>query len=195
MMIAGTSSGTITFADLRNRYETFEWRLPNNQSGIPRTLCIDHGLNIIAVGQSSGYITLVDLHSGLLLHTWKAHDGSILNLQCYVMNDTHFIVSSSTDRLLCLWNISKPVPYLEKTFKGHREPIQSFDIHQNDLLSVAGHKIAAASLDSQESVVKLERMRLQKSSLKPNQLTTINILSIHQLILIGSEDGHIKCCF
>jgi len=194
-LVSGTALGTINFSDLRTRSETCEWKLPSNQSGQPKCICIDTATNIVAVGQNTGYITLIDLKSGLLLHTWRAHDGHVAMLKAHAMHDNHFIVSCSNDRSLVLWNITKSLPMLEKTFKGHRDPIQSFDFHNNDLLSVAGHKLAAGSLESADSVVTLQRMRMQKSSLKPNQLTTINVLHNHQLILIGSEDGNIKCCY
>jgi len=197
MLTMGTNNGVVTLRDVRgNSTNAIEWRLPQAQSGPIKAITTVPDMSMIAIGQSQGYITLVDYRYGILMNSWRAHDGQILNLKSHKMNGSNYLVSSSTDRLLALWNVSKSPACFEKTFKGHRDPIQSFTIYSdgfsNELLSVAGHKIAVASMDTAQQDVKLQRMRFQKSSLKPNQLTTVNALPFHHLMLISSEDGQIK---
>lgn len=53
----------------------------NSSPGHARSICVDLSERIIAVGSSTGHVTLIDTRSGLLLNTWRAHTGAISQLQ------------------------------------------------------------------------------------------------------------------
>jgi WD40 repeat protein len=206
-VVVGATAASITFTDLRAPLEQCEWILPNNQSGQPKALCIHTvDTNLMAVAQTNGYVTLIDMRSGLLLYNWRAHDAPIIDLKPYGTS----LISSSQDRTIAMWDITgcgtaggslmstvsnSGNPRLVTNFKGHREPVISFDVYQDDLFTVSGHKLSIAALRGQGSVVKLERRRLLKSSLKPNHLTTINVLPWHQLAVVGTDDGQVKVVY
>lgn len=172
---------------------------------------------MIAVGQSSGYITFIDTRSGLLLYSWHAHDGAVLDLKPW--NDGHnsFLVSCSQDRNVALWNIhcqvsqSSPwnssisparsthtnsvlssVPTQQCLYKGHRDTMVCFDTYQDCLFSASGHKVSVSPLATPHPQVKLDRKRLLKPSIKPNYITCMSVLPSSQLLLLGTEDGQIR---
>ena len=37
----------------------------------------------VAVGFSSGVVAVLNLHTGILLGSWKAHDSEILQVKCF----------------------------------------------------------------------------------------------------------------
>jgi WD40 repeat protein len=158
-------------------------------------------LQTITLGHSNGVVSVWDGLSGQLIESWRAHDGPISQV---LPITAQVCLTASHDRSLVLWNRSETVnfnnpsehiPKQIKVFKGHRDPVLGCDLLGSDMLSIAGHRISCANLDSHESAIKLNRIKLHKTStLKPNQLTTLTALPLHQLALVGTEDGLIKLC-
>jgi WD40 repeat protein len=178
----GGSSGTTTGA---------------SPSTYPRSISLGHlDQNLMVVGQSSGHVTLIDIRSGILLHNWRAHDAPIISLKS-VPDAPGFLVSASLDKTIALWDISNAntaSPSILTHFKGHSDPLISFDIFKGTLYSISGQKIAIAPLFGQPSLVTLEKRKLIKTTaLKlTNQLTSFNVLQSHHLALVGADDGTIK---
>lgn len=56
----------------------------------------------MAAGHSSGQITVLDTRTGLVISTWTAHEGEVLQL-VPVGEDT--LLSSSLDQTVSVWNI------------------------------------------------------------------------------------------
>lgn len=56
----------------------------------------------MAMGQSSGQITVIDTRTGLVISTWCAHEGEVLQLSAV---DESTIVSSSLDQTVSVWNV------------------------------------------------------------------------------------------
>lgn len=226
VIVGGTSVSTVTFTDLRADADVVcEWFLPsttfsspsgssssssgsslssssstgssNSPAPYPRSISL--GLmdqNMMLVGQMSGHITVIDVRSGLLLHHWRAHDAPITSLKP-VPDSPGFMVSSSLDKTLALWdvsNASSASPQCLTYFKGHSDPNISFDVFRGSLYSVSGQKFSIAPLFNQPSSVLIEKRKLLKtSSLKlTNQLTSFAILQSQHMALLGSDDGTIK---
>lgn len=194
IIIGGTGQSTIIHIDLRTKDDYLEWLLPSNQNSIPKSLCIyDYDQNLLAIGQSSGFITVIDIRTGVLLYNWKAHDGQVLDIKRYSDNPIR-LVTSGVDKYINVWdveNFTENKKNIIAQFGGHQDPIIAFDIYKDELFSVSGTKISSAFLD-QVGFVKLHKKKILKTSLKPNQLTTANVLYNQQLLLVGTEDGQVK---
>jgi len=54
----------------------------------------------VAVGQSSGYLTILDMRTGMVLASWKGHEGEVLQL---VAASDNILVSSSLDQTVSVW--------------------------------------------------------------------------------------------
>lgn len=221
VLVCGTSISTVTFSDLRAGEDVVcEWFLPSasfnaagpnsaasastsltssSGPGSPYPRSISLGLmdqNMMVVGQTSGHITVIDVRSGLLLHHWRAHDAPVTALRT-VPDAPGFLVSSSLDKTLALWDVSNAAsssPLGMTYFKGHSEPQISFDVFKGSLYSVSGQKFSIAPLFNQPASVIIEKRKLLKtSSLKlTNQLTAFSILQSQHMALVGSDDGTIK---
>lgn len=221
VLVCGTSISTVTFSDLRAGEDVVcEWFLPSasfnasgpngsisastsltssSGAGSPYPRSISLGLmdqNMMVVGQTSGHITVIDVRSGLLLHHWRAHDAPVTALRT-VPDAPGFLVSSSLDKTLALWDVSNAAsssPLGMTYFKGHSDPQISFDVFKGSLYSVSGQKFSIAPLFNQPTSVIIEKRKLLKtSSLKlTNQLTAFSILQSQHMALVGSDDGTIK---
>jgi len=97
-----------------------------------------------------------------------------------------------------VWDINQQLPPCIKTLKGIRDTTLNFDIYEDgdEVYAISGQKIMGMQLDeSTESVVHPIPFRIQKNPLKQNQLATLNVLPLHQMVLIGTENGEINICF
>lgn len=52
-----------------------------NATGLIRSIAVPTNAHWVAVGQSSGYLTVIDLRTGQALANWKGHEGEVLNIQ------------------------------------------------------------------------------------------------------------------
>lgn len=73
-----------------------------NPSGLVRCIAVSPSGYWIASGQSSGFITVLDTRTGLVLSSWRAHDGEVLQL---IASDDNTLISSSLDQNTSVWNI------------------------------------------------------------------------------------------
>ena len=122
----------------------YAWYLPNSTvAGKIKCCAVSKDGNYLATGSSMGEMCLLDQRTGCLMAVWKAHDGPVLKLKFW-NHDT--LISSSQDKHICMWNITLLPPVLTKKFRGHTDPVESFDIFHNTMISVAGSKIGVASL-------------------------------------------------
>lgn len=54
-----------------------------NPSGLIRCLAIAPSGNWVAAGQSSGSITVLDTRTGLVVASWRAHEGEVLQVNLF----------------------------------------------------------------------------------------------------------------
>jgi WD40 repeat protein len=127
------------------------------------------------------------------MDTWKAHDGQVLKLMPL---DSHYLLSSSADRTIVQWDMRFSPPQPHRVFKGHADAVVGMAIFGNDIISAGGHKLGCFSLfDSGEppgSVVKTDTHRLNQSK---TNITSLDVLKYHQMLVIGGEDGSVRICY
>ena len=209
---------SLVLCDLREPDLGPEWVVPSHQ---PRTVCVFNAY--LLVGHTSGLVAVLDTRNGLVVNTWRAHEGPILEMKPWADN---FVLTSSIDRNIILWDLGlflqskTPSATQICEYRGHRDPPMFMDVYRDEVFSISGSKLAVAPLvktaglnkgnsesDAMKPVVEpgkyvsdvynLERVPLFKqtgtqSLLKPLQLTCITVLEAHQVVLIGTDEGHIK---
>ena len=113
-VVAASANGSLQFIDYRTRNLKQAWRVPHNVPGQTRVTAVDPINNeLIALGTSAGVISLIDARTGMILSTWKAHDGEVSQLS-FVEGDS--LVSAGTDGSMFQWDVTKVV--LKSSFKG-----------------------------------------------------------------------------
>ena len=103
LILAGTADTTIKAIDSRICDYILEWKLTTTPAGSVRCLTISPSAKWIAVGLPAGQITLLDARTGMILSSWKASDGELLQMQAPSDNE---LIVSSLDNSVTAWNIS-----------------------------------------------------------------------------------------
>lgn len=102
IILAGTADTTVKAIDSRLCDYILEWKLTTTPSGSVRCLTVGPSGKWVAVGLPAGQITLLDGRTGMILSSWKASDGELLQMQA--PNDNEIIVSS-LDNTVSVWNV------------------------------------------------------------------------------------------
>ncbi|XP_039847459.1 protein GFS12-like isoform X2 [Panicum virgatum] len=153
----------------------------------------------LAAGLSSGYCRLLDKRSGNIIAVWRAHDGHITKLAA---PDDHLIVSSSLDKTLRVWDIRGNLAMQSNIFRSHSDGIPYFSVWGQDVISVSRNKIALTSLSRPSSDIGHQQLALQNlysadRGMKHKNLSvlsTIAVLPLSTLFMVGTEDGFLKIC-
>lgn len=98
-MLAGTAEATLKIIDARTCAYVNEWKVLG--TGSVRCIAVSPFGSWIAVGLSSGQLILFDGRTGIIIASWKATDGELLQL---IAANEQQIISSSLDHNICVWN-------------------------------------------------------------------------------------------
>ena len=100
VVVAATTESTLRFLDVRASSMAQEWQPSTGAHGTLRCVAVDPSNNWIAVGFSSGIVSLLDSRTGLYQAGCKAHDGDVLKIK--VISSERFL-TTSTDQTSALW--------------------------------------------------------------------------------------------
>ena len=102
LILAGTADTTVKAIDSRLCEYVLEWKLTTTPSGSVRCLTVAPSAKWVAIGLPAGQIILIDGRTGMIVSSWKASDGELLQMQA--PNDNEIIVSS-LDNSVSVWNV------------------------------------------------------------------------------------------
>lgn len=200
-LVAGTGNGHLRFIDLPSGRYLHSWQCDAFEpSGSPLVSAIASSGNVslpwVAMGFSSGHCRLLDLRAGSMVACWRAHEGFITKLVAF---EDHFLISSSLDKTLVLWDIRRTVPAQLQVFQGHSHGISSFALWSNNLLSAGGNKIGLSTVShsppQERQTVKCHKLYSSEiSSLSLSSITAIGVLPFSRLFLVGTDDGSLRVC-
>ncbi|XP_021379977.1 WD repeat-containing protein 81-like isoform X2 [Mizuhopecten yessoensis] len=185
MIITATNDSTLRFLDLRAASYAHEYKCTTSTAGLIRCVTVSPDSHWVCVGFSSGILSLLDLRTGIMMKSWKGHEGDILQMKAY--NKTTFL-TSSFDQTMKIWNTedTKDLPCL----KGQSEPVHCMSLYKNQIISgTTGNKIGVhASIENQGSftVTKL------KADTFKGVLTSMAILPMNRTVLLGADNGSVR---
>nr|XP_029118841.1 protein GFS12 isoform X3 [Elaeis guineensis] len=211
-LIAGMGNGSVRFIDVVQDRKLHLWKSDVTEysfSSLVSAICSCGSEKLqaeravaspswIASGLSSGHCRLLDARSGNIIALWRAHDGYITKLASL---EDHLLVSSSLDKTLRVWDLRRNLASQLNVFRGHSDGISSFSIWGQDILSVSRNKIALTSLSrstaeqgGQHWLSPQKLYSADKGMRNLSVLSTISVLPLSRLFLVGTEDGYLKIC-
>jgi WD repeat-containing protein 81 len=139
----------------------------------------------VAVGQASGLLSLLDIRTGMILSSWKGHEGEVLQLATAPGST---IVSSSLDQSVAAWNSDNGA--LRCLMKGPSEPVHCLSVYNTELVSgTTANRIGVHTAIGEHASFSSTRLR---SDAFRGVLTAMAVLPLNRLMLLGSDAGHIS---
>ncbi|XP_008674005.1 protein GFS12 isoform X1 [Zea mays] len=213
ILVAGMGNGSIRFIDISQDQKLHLWKSDTAEisfSSLVSAICSCGSNKLrkgslmasswIAAGLSSGYCRLLDKRSGNIIAVWRAHDGHITKLAA---PDDHLILSSSLDKTLRVWDLRRNLATQSNIFRSHSDGISNFSVWGQDVVSISRNKIALTSLSRPESEqighqqLALQNLYSADRGVKHKNLSvlsTIAVLPLSRLFVVGTEDGFLKMC-
>ncbi|XP_064623672.1 WD repeat-containing protein 81-like [Lineus longissimus] len=184
-LITATTDGTLRFLDVRMTSYAQEFKCTMAQAGLIRCVTVSPNSNWVAIGYSTGIISILDVRTGLLLGTWKGHEGEILQIKAYNSNS---FITSSFDHTMSLWGTDDGK--IICNFKGQTEPVHCFSFYKNEIISATtGNRVGVyTSVNSQAS---FSSTKLRSDTFR-GVLTTMNILPLNRFLLLGADNGTVR---
>ncbi|KAE9455044.1 hypothetical protein C3L33_13054, partial [Rhododendron williamsianum] len=210
-LVVGTGNGSLRFIDVPRGQKLHLWKTESGESSFPSLIssicaCGSDKMQAdgaaaspswIAAGLSSGMCRLLDVRSGNVISTWRAHDGYVTKLAAPA---DHLLVSSSLDRTLRVWDLRRNWPPQPIVFRGHNDSVSGFSVWGQDVISIAKNKIGLSSLsrsadeDGQHRITPQYLYLADRGMRNMSVLSSLSILPFSRLFLVGTEDGHLKIC-
>nr|XP_006817040.1 PREDICTED: WD repeat-containing protein 81-like [Saccoglossus kowalevskii] len=183
-LLAATVDTTLCVLDIRSGKYQQELKVTSGSSGLVRCLSVSNSGNVVAVGFSSGILSLVDIRTGLLLGGWKAHEAEILQVKN--IGNSHF-VTSSIDHHLTVWGEDGTERAI---LRGINEPVHSISVYEDQIISATtANKLAVHSNVSGGAQLSYCN-KLHSEGFK-GVLVCMNTLPMNRLLLLGSDNGNI----
>ncbi|XP_040378443.1 protein GFS12 isoform X2 [Oryza brachyantha] len=212
-LVAGMGNGSIRFIDVYRDQKLHLWKSDSDEisfSSLVSAICSCASDKLkkgspaassswIAAGLSSGHCRLLDERSGNIVAVWRAHDGHITKLAA---PEDHLIVSSSLDKTLRVWDLRGNLSAQSNIFRSHSDGIINFCMWGQDVVSVSRNKIALTSLSMPTSEIGHQQLLPQNlyscdrgvKYKNLSVLSTIAVLPMSRLFVVGTEDGFLKVC-
>jgi len=183
-VVAATSEGGVRLIDTRAAGSGTELRVSYGAAGLIRSLAVGREGNQLAVGHSSGYISMLDIRTGRLRTGFKAHDGEVLTLTNISTN--HF-VSTSLDQTASGWKWEDG--RLAANLRAPPEPLHCVCPHQGEVImgSTANRLTIQQGVDT-ESPATVHKLR---GDLLRGNLSQVACLPLNRLLLLATDSGYI----
>lgn len=101
LILAGTTESTVKTIDARTFSYVNEWKFSIISGSVRCIAMAPSGGHWIAVGLSSGQLIICDDRTGMIIASWKATDGELLQLLAINENQ---LISTSLDQSICVWS-------------------------------------------------------------------------------------------
>ena len=159
----------------------------------------------LATGLSTGDVTVFDERTGIIRLQWRAHEGAVLSVHAV---DAHHLLSTGADKSICVWAIRTDEPALVQRFAALDDSVKAAVLYGSDLLCVMGSKVgvgqvvtddpatgAAAGAVGSGGDKKRPNSKLTIVAMKGNKskghFTSISMLPLYRVLLLGCDDGKI----
>ncbi|KAH0540867.1 WD repeat-containing protein 81 isoform X1 [Cotesia glomerata] len=183
-LLAATTDVTLHVIDCRTFSYVNELKVAINPAGLIRCIAVAPSGHWVALGQASGVLTILDIRTGLIIASWKGHECEILQLEA--VNETT-IVSSSLDQTIAVW--SAVDGKLKFHLKGATEPVHCMVLYEQQLISgTTANRIGVHAAVDNTAVFSSSKL---KSDAFKGVLTTMTVLPLNRLLLLGSDNGGI----
>ncbi|XP_017887166.1 WD repeat-containing protein 81 [Ceratina calcarata] len=183
-LLVGTTDITLRVIDCRTFQYVNEMKVSVNPTGLIRCIAVAPSGYWVALGQASGFLTILDIRTGLIIASWKGHECEILQLEA--INETT-LISSSLDETIAVWSALDGK--LKFHMKGSTEPVHCMTMYEQELvIGTTANRVGVYT--SIETTASFSSSKLKSDTFK-GLLTTMAVLPLNRLLLLGADNGGI----
>lgn len=154
-------------------------------SGSIRCITAGQDNQWVAIGHSSGMVSVLDLRTGILMGTWNGHEGEILQIKSLAGG---LFATSGLDQTVSVWSAEEAK--LRCHLKGTTDPTVCIARHGREIVTgTTSNRVTIYS--SIEGAQHATSVKLRSDSFK-GMLTSLAILPLNRLLLMGSDNGSIS---
>ncbi|XP_042862258.1 WD repeat-containing protein 81-like isoform X2 [Penaeus japonicus] len=184
-LVAATTDATLRFIDLRTCSYTHEFKVSMGGAGLVRCIDTSGDGRLVTVAHSSGVISVLDTRTGHLLSTWKPHEGEVL---CMQWHKEGTFISSALDQTVSVWSVDDNK--LKFTLRGPTEPVHLISLYGDEVITgTTANRIGVHTSVSPTASFSSTRLR---SDTFRGVLTTMAVLPLNRLLLLGADNGTIR---
>jgi WD40 repeat protein len=180
-LVGGLSDGSITFFDTMAYKPLHSWKSTSGSAGTIRIVCINPSESLIAVGFTSGVISLLESRTGTLIYSWKAGDTDIVHLKFYANN--RLVSCATADHVFRIWDTDNCS--LINTIKINSD-IVTLNMYKDEVITINGNNTITFSPLNENFQTYSSKF---KSSTIKSSITCLGILPINQLLILGCLEG------
>lgn len=189
-LMSATADGKLRLVDIRSP-KGFTYQLRSSLTSNTSVRCLDISPNgkCVAVGQSNGYLSILDVRTGLVSGILKAHDSEILKVKSIPhLTDQTVFVTSSSDSNVYLWKADSCK--VIGSLKSLTEPVHCVEFFRKQLIcSTTTNKICFQTQPlNYKSMINCTTVKLQHDIIK-GQLTAFKVLPLNRMLLVANDHG------
>ena len=162
--------------------------------GLIKSICALPEGNTVAIGHNTGFISQLDIRTGKLRQSWKGHEGEIITLS--PLNNYEFL-STSLDQAVTVW--SNPEGKFRCSFPIAQDtgPVHCTSINGDEIImgsttnKIIIRKGPWNDQQGDSELVSYNTQKLKSDILKSN-LTSMKLLPMNKLLLLGQDNGTIR---
>ncbi len=139
----------------------------------------------------------MDIRTGLLISSWKGHEGEVLQVNGWTSttsaagsnsNSAQLLISSSLDQSVSVWSVDDGK--FKFSLRGFAEPVHCLSMTGSGELITAttANRIGVHSSLSSGSVGSFTSTKLRSDTFK-GVLTAMAVLPLNRMLLLGSDTG------
>ena len=159
-------------------------------AGLVRCLATGSNGHWVAAGHSSGILSLLDLRTGMLVCSWKGHEGEVLqmNASTSATSGCQQLISSSLDQSVSVWSADDGK--LRHSVRSCGEPVHCLALAGGELVTATtANRIGVhTSLTPSAAFVST---RLRSDTFK-GVLTAVALAPMNRTIILGSDSGMVS---
>ncbi|KAG0240959.1 WD repeat-containing protein 81 [Actinomortierella wolfii] len=176
-IVAGHADTTLS----HNRSNMHTWRTTSSSGVTIKVVKTNPNETLIATAFSNGMVSLLESRTGTMVANWRVSDNEVTQMAFYT--NELLITSAAADHMVFIWDVQTLA--LVKTIRSTSE-IVSLEIFKDEIITVHHNNSISFTPINDDPLAYTSKF---KSNMVRSPISTIKILPMNQLLVLGCVEG------